>query len=286
MSPYRTSSRLTGFAPEGLLGYMQSKRGILYAASGEMYAREATASAYTARDHMPDLPRILFTDKAEYGDPVFDEVRVIEEPTYSYRDKILPLTQSPFEETIFLDTDTYVASPFPEVFDLLDRFELGIAHDPCRACEPTEAPQSFVEMNTGVILYRNTERVRSFFHDWLANHEALREKNSKVNDQVAFRKTLFASDLRFYILPQEYNFRLFQPYFAGDTLPVKILHGRGIDLPELEARLNKTDSYRVYLTSIEQFLPETTIFTTRYGTWMQKALAPFIRLMLKLRKGA
>jgi len=47
-------------------------------------------------------------------------------------DKILPLLDSPFNRTVFLDTDTQVCSEFFELFDLLDRFDLAVAHAPWR----------------------------------------------------------------------------------------------------------------------------------------------------------
>lgn len=39
------------------------------------------------------------------------------------------MLHSPFEHTIFLDTDTFVCGDFSELFDLLDHFDIAMSHD-------------------------------------------------------------------------------------------------------------------------------------------------------------
>ncbi|MGC3990961.1 MAG: hypothetical protein QM796_15040 [Chthoniobacteraceae bacterium] len=88
-----------------------ARRGIVYATTGALYFREAVESARTAKQHMPDLPIIIFTDQP--GDPKesFYEVRPIHNVVKECLDKIEPLLSFPFEQTLFLDSDTIVYQP-------------------------------------------------------------------------------------------------------------------------------------------------------------------------------
>lgn len=224
--------------------------GILYVATGQRYVDEAQRSAASAKRQMPDLPRTLHVDAAsEVERGLFTEVRLIEKPTYTFFDKILPLIESPYERTLFLDTDTLVIDPVQEVFELLDRFDLGYVHGPWRACPgyALEAcPSAFAEPNTGVILYRRGEAVKDLFSRW-ANLYAgqLRSATPPAHDQPAFRQVLYESSLRFVVLPPEYNFRTVFPGLCGGGLRVKILHGRDPSLGAAEGDINSREGVRL-----------------------------------------
>ena len=50
----------------------------------------------------------------------FDCIELHPEPKFTYRDKIQPLFLSPFEKTLFLDTDTELIGRVDDLFDLLE----------------------------------------------------------------------------------------------------------------------------------------------------------------------
>jgi hypothetical protein len=64
-------------------------------------------------------------------------------------------------------------------------------------------PDSFPQLNGGVILYRSNEAVRTFLAAWSS---AYREAGFK-KDQVTLRELLWQSPLQLYVLPPEYNVR-------------------------------------------------------------------------------
>jgi hypothetical protein len=70
--------------------------------------------------------------------------------------------------------DTYSAAPCYEVFDLLDRFELAVAHAPLRAYFhlPPSCPFAFPEVNTGVIACRNTSAFHALVANWIEIFES------------------------------------------------------------------------------------------------------------------
>jgi hypothetical protein len=222
---------------------MDRDKGILYVATGDQYVREAGNSARSFKKTMPDIPSAIFTDDtalAEEGQ-CFDLVEQYEDPFHTYADKIAPLKKSPFEKTIFLDADTYSLAPCDEIFDLLDRFDLAVAHAPLRVYyySPPDCPACFPEINTGVIAYRRTSDFERLVDSWLSIY-ATQPPEAKTYDQPAFRQALYTSTMRFAILTPEYNLRTCFPFFIGGNAEVKILHDRGESLREAIATLEKS----------------------------------------------
>jgi hypothetical protein len=219
------------------------RQGILQVATGETYLAEARRSAASFKQTMPDVPIALFTDDPATArkDGCFD---LVLEHTYGRRsnaDKLAPLKASPFEKTLFVDTDTHSIAPCLEVFDLLDRFDIAAAHAPIRANFhiPPNLPASFPELNTGVIAYWNTPGFRSLVDHWISLL-ASQPADARGVDQPAFREALYRSGLRFAVLPPEYNLRTCFPFFVGGNAEVKIIHDRGESLDRGIAALQAT----------------------------------------------
>lgn len=180
--------------------------GVIHVARGAGYLDLAVASARSLRACSPALAIDLFTD----GDPppgLFDAVHPL--PEGRVRDKIVCMAQSRFERTLFLDCDTWVLAPVDDLFALLDRFDLAVAHDVRRASKLVRAgaglrlPYAFPQFNTGVLLYRQSEAMAAFFADWAAVWAG----QGGGRDQPAFRDLLWQGALRYHVLPPEYNLR-------------------------------------------------------------------------------
>jgi len=254
-------------------------KGIIYIATGAKYCEEAAASARSSRAAMPDIPITLFTDHPEQVKAgVFDGVELIANPTHSLLDKIEPLWRSPYERTLFLDTDTYVLGPVYELFEILDRYEFSYCQAPGRGADNPDylaiCPMAFAEPNTGVMSYRRTERTVKLFRDWRACYEAqVAEQPRRItHDQPAFRKVLYESDVRALVLPPEYNLRTIFPLFKG-RMPAKILHGRN---PTLGAALKVLGNPR--------YIDRCVVFNFRDDlTFLGKRKRKLQRFLAKLR---
>ena len=230
---------------------MTDSFGFLYIATGAKYVAEALRSAASFYALMPDVPIALIKDRAtplpDRGP--FTSVTFIEQASYTFVDKITPLKNSPFHLTVFLDTDTHCISPCYELFDLLDRFDCAAAHAPVRECwthSQLKIPASFPELNTGVLAYKNELPFHLLVDDWYRTYQRFTQLTSPPpHDQPAFRDALFRSNVRFYVLPSEYNLRSCFSHFIGGNARPSILHDRGpslqraiVDLsPELASRL-------------------------------------------------
>jgi hypothetical protein len=209
-------------------------RGILYVATGPICRAEAAVSARSVKQVWPDIPIAIATD-GPVESAWFDRIDVIPVEPDNIA-KVRHVARSPFERTLLLDTDTYCLAPVPELFDLLDHFDLAAAHEAGRFSTRWEAdtevfiqapdiPKSFPELNSGVVAFRRQPNVLKVFERWLALVEQARAAPvPHTQDQPAFRRAVYESDLRFAVLPPEYNFRLIISGFARG--PIKLIHGR------------------------------------------------------------
>ena len=232
---------------------MHSK-GIVYVATGMRFVEEALLSIRSVKRHMPDVPVTLFTDRSKLQDSPpqgVDTVILIHDVVNSCRDKIKPLVQTPYEKTLFLDTDTYLCAPVYDIFDMLDRFDIALAQAPDRCqYDLPQLPDCFTELNSGVIAYRKSEQVNELLRQWEETfNQMLHDNADSYRDQHSLRYALFHSSVHFFVLPPEYNFRTICPNFAGKHCSVKILHGRHADLKKVALRLNRSKGARVFLTT-------------------------------------
>ncbi len=223
--------------------------GVIYIATGLKYVNEAIQSATSLKTKMPKLPVTIFTDQ-EVEAKCFDQVELITQSELDSRIyKISYMYKSPYERTLFIDTDTYVCADFSEVFTLLDKFDVALTHGLSKKDHESPIygiPKSFPEMNSGVFLFKKGPKVEKLFDDWLSLYKNCLEKSEKpINrDQFSLRPVLYKSDLRIATLTPEYNCLFHNiPFVFGE---VKILHGRAPDLPEIASKINaKKDVHRV-----------------------------------------
>lgn len=174
----------------------------------------------------PNLHITLFTDK----DPkikYIDNVKIVS--IESTRVKQIYLYESPYDNTLYIDTDTAIVNPILDMFDLMYRFDIAATVDHVRAVDATgltwdqynNIPNAFPEFGGGVILFRKSQVVERFFDTWRKNYLKWKKVSGKFNDQPSFRVSLWESpDLSVYTLLPEYNIRTKKHH----NITPKILH--------------------------------------------------------------
>jgi hypothetical protein len=80
---------------------------ILYVVKGQKFVDEATLSAQRAKTVMPDCPITIVTDR-DVDAECFDQT-IIDADAFTKSDKPRLMQKTPYDRTIFVDTDTYLA---------------------------------------------------------------------------------------------------------------------------------------------------------------------------------
>ena len=246
--------------------------GFVYFAFGEPYMDEMAVSAATLLEHNPGARICLITDEAgrryvaqRHAGLALDQVRcVVLDPAESFwvlRMKICEL--SPYQRTIYLDDDTYVAGRIDDLFDLLETFDFVAVPDeshPARGfilgLRGGYAALNYY--NCGFFMFRNSPAARQLFEHWREEYLALAPLEPA--DQGALVRALVRTPLRFITLPKEYNLRLTDKCVSFQRR-VKVIHGRARDHRKLISRLNDIDSVsygsRVWIPNLQRVIKAT-----------------------------
>lgn len=216
-----------------------TSKGVVYIATGDNCRNEALVSARSLKATNPDLKVCLFTDVIVTElSAYFDIVRIIESPGKGSSNKVYYITETPFDYTVFLDSDTLVLESIEDLFEPLDRFDFGASVEVARGywydnkTTWSSIPRSFPELNSGVFVFRKNEKVKQLFADWIKYYNESQVWQSvaspgRVWDQPSLRKAIYEnSAIRVFSIPNEYNaLRFFGTYVWGKVV---IVHGRNI----------------------------------------------------------
>ena len=146
------------------------QRGIIFAASGPRYVSAAVAAADRSRTCNP-VPHVIFCSEEPDSATSAAAIELFSPSPHPHADKIAAMSRSPFAETVYLDVDCAVLGSITELFDVLARYDLAGAHAPgYRGAPDPDVPVCFYEINTGVLAYRNSHKMRHFFRRWHATY--------------------------------------------------------------------------------------------------------------------
>ncbi|MFY0599370.1 MAG: hypothetical protein JXR03_06840 [Cyclobacteriaceae bacterium] len=223
----------------------------MYVAVGDEYVKEAENSAKSLIKVDPNASiclisnqpylGVVFTNSLEVSFPVDPENAKL-----GYLFKIIGMLETPFERTIFVDTDTYFCDNCEELFGILEFFDLLICHD---FQETSFAQIDGVDLagyhtyNTGVIAFNSSPQVIQLIKNWRDVFQ--RKMDSYWSDQPAFMDALLSNFVKVYVMQTHYNFR-FRQFLTISDGNIKILHGRYPNMIELEKTLNKVEGYRAW----------------------------------------
>ncbi len=230
--------------------------GFVYVATGAVYFHETAEAVRHLRAANPAARVCVITDKL-HGEKFWDEIVVVEKPSFTFRDKVL-MSLCPYERFVYLDCDTYVAGDLTEMFELLTRFDV-IGHQLFEGHDYRipGVPDAFPEFNGGVFGFRRSPDVDKFFARWREIFEAYAARNTggsydytNVGDQKGFRIALYESGLRHSVLGPEYDFIVQHVQFA--CAAVKIFHGRTFaDLRRMEKIVNARLGQRAWVPILD-----------------------------------
>jgi hypothetical protein len=198
-------------------------RGVLYLYWGDKYDAEMKRSMESLKRYHPELP-----------------VEVVKLPDKStYLDKAAMMDYSPFDSTLFLDTDTTVLDRLDFGFERAERYGLA-----CCICECPWARRygeftgDLIEYNTGVLFFTK-EKAKTLFDEWKTCTPSVdtsirffmgnRVTVMPVADQGSFTAAVEKTQFNPFVLPLNWNYRpIWHKTFFG---PIKIWHDHS-EVPE------------------------------------------------------
>lgn len=258
--------------------------GILYLAYGERHIQQAIESAKSIKNQN-DLYTAIVSDKKikdtsiDYS--IYKEIKRKEknnrwEPC-AHLDKIEALLKTPFENTLFLDSDTYCLTSIEDIFQILNRVDLGLTHDESRTLVekrargetlnnkdqsinntigipqkilPDSLPESFAPINGGFYLYRSSPKIFEFW-------ENVKQKYIYFNhhdEQAIVRLQLWEqTNINYHIFPKEYNFssnKHYKLFKDGAKRPFQMA------IPKIFHYCRNKDNYKKFVEQWEKDLEE------------------------------
>ena len=227
----------------------QQKVGVIFCAGGKTrYIDEARFAARSVKKHMPDLPIALFTDQPVNKGREFDLVFESHDYDHPQKLKMHGMLHSPFERTLYIDSDTLTQGDFTELFGFLDFYDIGITHRVKCKWPPNSTPVfiDYVDSDCiqgGFLLFKKSEAARAFIQDWadefFQTPGHLIQPGTEYGDQVVmnrvYKRRAETSNIQVLLLPNKiYNARPWmwdQLKKDGIWSQTKILHAHGLNTP-------------------------------------------------------
>ena len=237
-------------------------KGYLYIVSNNVggvsetdYIREAIYSAKSLKKVDKNAKICLITDRPIKND-IFDTILIRE---MSIRCKPYYLLHSPYDKTIYIDSDTYINHNIDDLFEVLDKYDVAMIHDYARKRifpipEYMKIPTCFSEVNGGIMAYKKNDRITNLINKWKHYYE--KYKKVVIWDQPSLRIALWESDALLFILPNEYNRRgkhtkqkcincrkSGDKRFPKDHLKTRIFHFHGLEKLDQKGKENHAQHF-------------------------------------------
>ena len=149
------------------------KKGVIYCAVGNLYIREAIHSAKSLRKYNPGINLTLFTTTdILIKSNVFDIIKYCPNNYHPWKQKVWCILNSPYCETLYLDTDTEIHNEIESGFDGLFDNDFLIAsvrnwkNGKLISFEKLSSCGNYKRVNTGVIYYHKNQECISFINEW------------------------------------------------------------------------------------------------------------------------
>ena len=226
----------------------------------EKFYHEALNSATELSEAMPDIDRFLFSPQ-ERSNLIFKDCALLpkQKGKYWYLDSVIyfnvaydMLSKLGYDLMLYLDVDTNILHPFPEMFVMAEKFDILGVMGSRRITGATfkPIPLCFPELEIGVTVFNRNDRTKALLRHWSDLHWTHPDVYGN-NDQRSLREAMWdmLPELRIGTLPSEYGCRW--PFGTFVSLQVKVLHGRpgddkGPSVQFVKDHINEHSDMRVW----------------------------------------
>jgi lipopolysaccharide biosynthesis glycosyltransferase len=159
------------------------------------------------------------------------------------------LDLTPYERTLYVDTDTYFYGDCHGLFRLLDWYDFAMV--PSTGSDEVRDPyfphgkiQGYTPWNLGVVLYRMNDSTRTLLKRYREFYREKRTEQRSSNDQGYFSLAFAESYCKVHPLPTRYNARVDR--FISLFGKVMIAHGKNVNFEEIEPKINCIYKNRIW----------------------------------------
>jgi len=237
----------------------QNKHGLILCAGGKnQYINEARYAAKTFKRFNPTIPVTLFTDQNITAHGEFDRIIIETGLGHPQKLKMHGMLHTPYERTLYLDSDTRTCGSLAELFAVLDFYNIGFTHRVKCKWPPNSTPifVDYVDYNClqgGMLLFNKSKPATAFIKKWQHTFnqtpDELVQPGTQYGDQVVLNNIFseltpnHKTELNPVYLPNRiYNARPWmweQLKRDGLWSDVKVLHARGLNTSTFITTLNK-----------------------------------------------
>jgi hypothetical protein len=232
--------------------------GVLYIAFGEAYRAEVCRSIASLRQASPKIRVAVITDSAI--DDLTDVTTVLRPAIRSLECKPTYISESPFNRTLFLDTDTYVVRDISLLFGLLDHFDICAQYGGTQFNGPSGLTFQ-ARVCSGLLLFKRSHDTDEMFAKWQALYAQEKRAKAEPNlaDERALTEAIATSRVRPGFVSPCVHINLNAPWVFHS--PPLVLHGRVASFAAIARDILRnwepaTDwAPRVYLPNLRGLLP-------------------------------
>ena len=249
---------------------MGENDGILFIAYGDKCLREASKAMSSVKKNSPGIPVAVITDgewcETQTPDYLIQKKNYTTDVKFSRKMKTECIyEESPFQRTLFLDTDVYVAKDIKLLFGLLDYYDFGAKfYGPFAKMKYPDKNSFFhLRCQSGVILFKKNDKNKKLFTLYKRYYAEAQQNSNKEGlllDEPFLTKALIGSDVKTVHLGESLNFHL--PVPTSVCNPIYIFHGRDENIETIAEEINgkwkdpiNDVMSRVWLPEIKGFLP-------------------------------
>lgn len=147
-------------------------KGIIYVVNGpRSYLGELRTSVLSLKKHEPDIPVTVFS-KHEVSRSLPVDWVPYDPDLHPLQQKVFTLGESPYDETLFLDSDTTVMGQISGIYDVLRSNNFAAASE--ASADYTVRPPKLVDLygthrgqfNTGVLCFDRSPETGAFLDRW------------------------------------------------------------------------------------------------------------------------
>jgi hypothetical protein len=174
------------------------KRGIITLAVGKKFVNQAKYLAYSCMLHCPEILRAIITDRNDDIKNLYDFIIPYDKNADPFETKLLLNHYTPFQETLFLDSDTLVYGNIGYLFEYLND-QSFIYVGQCRTdgywCYDIKSTAAkfnipwIGQLNSGIFLFKNDETSSNIFEFAHSLHEDVNELNISF-----FRRSMYSDE--------------------------------------------------------------------------------------------